>query len=446
MPRGRASLIRRLWLASMIVLPVVIGFSALTLNRAFEHSLNRAEADALMAQIYALLGVAELDDGELLLPAALTNPRFETPDSGLYARVLDEQGRESWRSNSLDVSQLRFPPAEHGMPGLAEPLNWRSEGTHYRGLRLTTLWEYNGEDLRFTFDVIHSREAIEAELRRYQQRLWAWLGGMAVVLIALQTGIAYWSLRPLTFLANEIAEIQQGKSRSLSTRYPKEIDPVTTSLNALLQSESAQRERYQNALADLAHSLKTPLSVMRGQLAESQRDQLLDEQVERMTSIISHQLKRANAQVKTIYSQGTELRPLVQRLTQALVKVYREKNMQFDIDIAADMNCGMEENDLLEILGNLIDNACKYGRGWVKISAQRTDENSLQVQIEDNGPGISEELAQHITERGMRADTTTLGQGIGLAIAVDILSSYNGDLKIGRSSAGGAAFHLNLPA
>ena len=443
--RTPGSLIRRQWLASAICLPILVTFSAFTLNRAFIRSLDSAENDALLAQVYSLIALAEPSETKLFLPSYLSNPRLETPESGLYARVIDEQGETSWRSNSLEASPIHFAMLSNPAPGSEKFRNIvGDEGRSYRALSFATIWEIDGLDRGFTFEVFHSQENKKKEILSYKKALLFWLGGMAGLLVIIQITVAKWGLKPLKTLAKEIEQIETGEKKDLEKSYPKEIDPVTKSLNKLLTSEDVQRNRYKNALADLAHSLKTPLAVVRTHLDDNEKDRSIDEQIELMSSIISRQLRRANAEVKSIYGPQTNLSDTARRLCAALNKVYQEKSMSLSQQVQADLQVQMQETDLMEVLGNIIENAFKYGKSKVLVKSTHT-ENSAVFSVEDDGPGVPNLLRDSILERGARADTSKLGQGIGLAVAVDILSSYNGGIEIMSSELGGAKFVLKLP-
>jgi len=263
-------------------------------------------------------------------------------------------------------------------------------------------------------------------------------------LILIQSLVAKWGLKPLKTLAREIQHIEHGTQSELKNSYPKEIHPVAQSVSKLLSSESNQRTRYKNALSDLAHSLKTPLAAVRAQLGENSKDLIIDEQIDRMADIVNHQLKRASAEVKSVYGPETPVGPVVERLCSSLAKVYRDKHVDFHIDLAPNLSLKMHENDLMEVLGNILDNACKYGEAKVSVTGGES-ESTFYIHIEDNGSGIPETAREQILRRGARADTSKLGQGIGLSIAVDILSSYNGGLEIEPSQLGGAKFGIRLP-
>lgn len=444
--KRHSSLIRRMLLASVALLPLLLSFSAFMLNRAYISSLDDSEKETMLAQLYALMAVADFGDDGLSFPEVMANPQFETPESGLYAQVNGEHGIV-WQSNSLTAfaKNLGSVLAE---PELGSSLWMRQDinGQAHTLLRYGSVWEIDGRDYPYTFDIAQSQASKKHSIRAYQRSLLLWLGGMALLLIAVQLAIVRWGLSPLKRIASEISLIESGQKESLRSDYPEELQPLTTSLNKLLSSEQRQRERYKNSLADLAHSLKTPLTVMRSLLDTSQKDSsdvLLDEQIERMSSIVSHQLQRASAQVRTLYGQTVRVAKIVDRLGAAMSKVYQDKQVHFENRVPSSIRCQVEKDDLMELLGNLIENAFKYGNQQVWVEASES-ETEIKIVVADDGPGVPAALQSEILRRGSRADTSKIGQGIGLSIAVDILSSYNGALKLGTSAANGAEFTITF--
>lgn len=422
------------------------------LNHAYQRSLRTAERDALRGQIYVLLGAAEPSAKGVQLPTNLPEPRYSTVNSGLIGWIETRDHKIQWRSRSAELLELGSAPKLVGefTPGRERFFQHSINDKDYYAVSYDTIWDINDRDQGFRFVVLLSREPMENELRAYQKRLWKWLGGLALLLALVQTLIARWGLSPLRKLAADLEKVEAGRQQSLTGDYPAEIQPVTNNLNRVLRSEQSQRDRYRNTLADLAHSLKTPLAVIRGQL-QSERalspDQLkamVDEQITRMSAIVDHQLRRASAQVTQTGHTRVAVRPIVERLCNALQRVYQQKSIHFDIKIPADVYFQGDEGDLLELLGNIIDNACKYGRHSIGISAQ-IQSADLQISIEDDGTGVADDARQTILTRGARADTASTGQGIGLAVAVDILSSYGGAIEITRSPLGGACFLLRIP-
>ncbi|MBC6904439.1 two-component sensor histidine kinase [Saccharophagus sp. K07] len=422
------------------------------LNHAYQRSLRTAERDALSGQIYILLGAAEPSEKGLKLPTELSEPRYSAVNSGLMGWVVNSQGALQWRSLSSElIAPESLPtPTTNFSPGRMQFFSTLIDGREYYAVSYDTVWDINNKEHGYRFVAMHSREPMINELEAYQKRLWKWLGGMALLLALVQTLIAKWGLSPLRKLAADLKRVEEGLEQLPGT-YPAEIQPVTDNLNSVLRSERAQRERYRNTLSDLAHSLKTPLAVIRGHLENNQNlspealAQIVDEQVSRMSTIVDHQLRRASAQVtQASHSSTVPVKPLIERLVRALQKVYQTKGVQFSQKIPDNLHFHGDEADLMELLGNLIDNACKYGRHSVAISAQQQG-RELAVIVEDDGPGVNAEVQQTILTRGTRADTATPGQGIGLAVAVDILSSYGGSIDIFRSKLGGAGFAIRIP-
>lgn len=245
-------------------------------------------------------------------------------------------------------------------------------------------------------------------------------------------------------LTHQLGHIEESGQPRIEGQYPKELAPLAEALNAMLAAERNQQTRYRNALGDLAHSLKTPLAVLRGQADDPALPAPLgaqvNEQLLRMQHIVDYQLRRAAAAGSRTLSEPVALRPLADKILAALVKIY--PGLQSKNDIAADLRLRADQGDLYEIIGNLLDNAAKYGRGQVRISAART-QKKLLLTVEDNGPGFPDQ-AENLLERGVRADSRTPGQGIGLASVAEIVKAYEGSIELGRSELGGARIALKL--
>jgi two-component system, OmpR family, sensor histidine kinase PhoQ len=448
------SLSLRLFLASAVLLPPLLAFSSHMLNHAMLRSQQTAERNLLRGQIHLLLGAAQPNKKGLKLPENLPESRFSTVNSGLIGWIIDANEKIYWMSKSGDLVEKNELPqfSQAFVAGKEYYASFTLSGEEYYALTYDTLWDINKQDKNFRFVVAHNQGPIQAELNAYQKRLWKWLAGLALLLVIVQTLVTRWGLQPLRRLARELEKVEAGQSQALAGLYPADIQPVTNNLNRVLRNELAQKERYRNSLNDLAHSLKTPLSVLRGQLQNHDNIQLIhvvDEQVNRMTAIVDHQLRRATAQVtQTLSHNLLDLPLLVQRLINAMHKVYQHKGIRCTSKMPAQLKFAGDEGDMMELMGNLIENACKYGQTHVEISARieaSASGNELVIVVEDDGPGIPASLHQTILTRGARADTANAGQGIGLAVAVDILSSYGGSLEITTATLGGAGFALRLP-
>ncbi len=446
------SLTTRLFLASAVLLPILLGFSGTMLHHAYQRSLQSAERDALRGQIYLLLGATEPTEQGIEIPANLPEARYSSINSGLIGWVVHPDNEVLWRSRSGDLVPPEDMPDVTAAfkPGHERFFEFEIADDTYYAIIYDTVWDTDSQERKFRFMVMQSRQPMYNELAAFRKRLWRWLGNLAVLLIIVQTTVARWGLAPLRKLAADLEKVETGAQEQLMGRYPADIQPVTDNLNRVLKSERAQRERYRNTLSDLAHSLKTPLAVIRGQL-ENLDDlpppvlkRSVDEQVQRMSTIVDHQLRRASAQVTQATYNAIPVSPVIERLAGAMQKVYRSKGIDCKLQLQEGLSFHGDEADFMELAGNLIDNAFKYSRQQVRISTQ-DQAGDLHLLIEDDGAGVAPDMKNTILTRGARADTATPGHGIGLAVAVDILSSYGGSLDIGRSELGGAAFNLVMP-
>lgn len=428
------SLRGRLLTASALVLTAFVALTAYALDQAFRSSLMQAEEEKLQGIVYALLGsAAPREDGELSIALdAVPDPRLRQPMSGLDAALFDEKGRAVWSSAAF----LDLPP-----PQLTEVGQWKFERLRdpdVFSLSFGLRWiDLARDPRRYNIVVLETTTGYRQQMAIFRRTLWGWLGGTALALTAMLLFLQRWSLAPLLRLGRELQEIEAGVQDEIAGHYPDEIRPLTHDLNAMIVNERNQQLRYRNALGDLAHTLKTPLAVLWGMTQErglntSQREQL-QEQVSRMQRIVDHQLRRAAAAGTRTLSKPLRVRPLVEKITGALVKVYADKNPRFDLQLTPNLKLRADQGDLYELLGNLLDNAAKYGAGQVRISSRLAD-NRCSFIVEDNGPGFPEN-PEALLERGVRADNQTPGQGIGLAAVAELVKAYEGQLELGRSEA-----------
>jgi two-component system sensor histidine kinase PhoQ len=438
------SLNARVTVGAALVLAVFLVLSALALERAFRDSARSARQERLLAQIYLLMAAAEVDaQGKLTLASGPSEPRLDQPGSGLYAVITGSAGNVVWRSRStLSVDAPRGAPLAAGTQRFEEIGGFFVES-------FGVSWATPEGSFPFTFSVAEDLTPYREQLAVYRRSLWTWLGAMALLLLAAQWAILRWGLSPLRHVADELTRLEQGEQERIKGNYPTEVQRLTENLNTLLVHERAQQKRYRDALADLAHSLKTPLALVRAALKETGRSdtttRTLDEQVETMDRIVGYQLQRASTSGRSRLAAPQPVRPAVERLLAALAKVYADKPIATEVVADAHVRFRGDESDLTELLGNLLDNAFKWGRTRVRVTAT-SSEGRLTLSIEDDGPGIAPEHAQRVLERGVRADQSVPGQGIGLAVVRDIVDAYDGELRIERSSLGGACVKLVLPA
>lgn len=439
------SLNARLTLAASLVLAAFLGIAGLALDRAFREAAEDAVRERLQAHIYGLLAAADLGPrGNLELPASLPEERFQRPGSGLYAQVTQTDGTVVWRSPSQLGQAL---PATPNLP----TGSWRFSRTQTAEQDLFVLgfgvvWELNRRSLAFTFSVSEDSSAYEGQISGFRQGLWVWFAGLAAGLLLAQGLVLRWGLSPLRRAVADLAAVESGRQDALTGAYPRELRGLTDNLNALLKTERGRQARYRDALADLAHSLKTPLAVLRGAVQQrTEGDELVQivrEQGERMGQIVDYQLQRAATSGRSALMTPVEVAPILQRILNTLAKVYAARQFEFSLNVMHNLQFRGDASDLMELCGNLLDNACKFARHKIHVSAtgQRLDSgHELIICIQDDGPGIPAAQRETVLSRGVRADTSTPGQGIGLAVVRDIVSAYSGHIDISQSEQLGGA-------
>lgn len=438
----RSSLKSRMLLSTGVLLLVFLLMTATALERAYYKSAHTALEEQLLSQLYLLLAAADVDDqGVLTMPARLLETRFSLPSSGLYAHVVDHQGDIIWKS--LSTVSVRIPSPRLIAPGEQQFHQATIHSDQFYILTYGIQWSLPDKSVPLTFNIALDLHVFNKQIADYRTHLWGWLGAMAILLLLSLLLTLRWGLRPLQQVTKELAKIDQGQSNKIVGTFPDEIQGLTSNLNMLLEHQQQQKNRYRHALADLAHSLKTPLAVMRGNLTASSAVQENLEQIERMDKIVAYQLQRASTAGPSISQQYIHILPLVEKITAALNKVYRDKNIQFDNQISASTLLRMDEGDFMEFVGNLLDNAAKWCQRKIRITSQ-DDAKQLAISIEDDGPGIAAKVREAVLQRGQRADTKTPGQGIGLAVATDIIRAYSGTVSIDESPLGGARFTIEL--
>ncbi len=213
------------------------------------------------------------------------------------------------------------------------------------------------------FSVLEDKAEFEKEMNVFRQTLWAWLGGAGLLLLLAQTLLLRWGLAPLDDVAREVQRIENGEQTGIEGRYPSEIAGLTGNLNTLIEQERARQTRYKDALDDLAHSLKTPLAVLRTALDEpAQLPAMVAQQVDRMDGIVQHQLGRAAASGAARFAPHLALAPILHRIRDSLTKVYADKGLGFTVECPPHLTWRIDEGDAFEILGNVLDNAAKWAK------------------------------------------------------------------------------------
>lgn len=425
---------------------LILGFAltAFVLESSFKRGIQRELEEKMQLQILTLLAAAEQERELLAMPQSLPDPRFNQPSSGLYGFIFSSDGSELWRSeSSLGLNlDLDFPLAAGRTQFGEHEYNAELSFTY---ATIGTIWEQEGIDYQFGFVVMEDNAAIHAANQTFRSTLWSLLALVATLILLIQWFVLRWGLSPLQKIANDLKLIEEDKVSTLSSHYPKELGLLASNINQLLKSELDQRKRYKDRMADLAHSLKTPLAIIKGLEfdGDSKHQKVISEQTQRMNQIVEYQLRRAVAGSSSLSVRRINVLSPVNQLVSAMEKVYRAKNCDIEIDVDPEVFFKGDESDLMEIVGNLLDNACKYGVQKVRVSAKNRD-NKLILTVEDDGAGIDQEDFDRVLNRGGRLDTQELGQGIGLASVSELVNQYKGKIQLSKSHLMGAKFIVSI--
>jgi two-component system sensor histidine kinase PhoQ len=442
-----------------------LALAGYALDRAF---LNTAESELSKRMTnHALLFAAETEfsrGGELVPPFEdrLPDSRLKLPGGGLYAQIVVPG--QTWQSESaegLELPPVRLlPPKSRVFEGPLPIV--RADGSQSQAYRVGLGLVWPGDDLSgeipYTIYVLEDTSYLRSEMAVYRRALWGYLGAVGVVLLLLLVVILRWSLGPLREMTAELKRVQSGAASRMSAKYPRELEPLAESINAFIESERENLDRQRNILADLAHSLKTPLAVLRTQMDSETggnddralRNEL-DTQLKRMNDLVGYQLSRAAASGHKLFSTPIEIDPIAEDIVLGLEKVYARKGVLCEFEIDPESRFHGEKGDLQELLGNLLENAFKWAKSRVLLSVspgaiEPNRRPGLVLMVEDDGPGIPQEKIALVLQRGVRGDERVQGHGIGLAIVQDIVRSYRGELQVGPSEElGGARFRVELP-
>jgi two-component system, OmpR family, sensor histidine kinase PhoQ len=442
---------RLIWGGTLVLL-AFLAAAGWAVQKAYEDSVQAARLARLQTTVYLLMAGAELDaQGALVMPPALAEPRLSLPASGLYAQITNPDHNESWQSAS---AVGLTPPFQR----VQAPGQWRFDtvaaspvaggapaktGRAFLAATYAVTWTVNNRASPLVFSVLEDKAAFDRELGAFQRTLWLWLGGTGVLLLLTQIVLLRWGLSPLRQMAREVQRIEQGTQTQVEGRYPRELNGLTQNLNVLMAQERARQTRFKDALDDLAHSLKTPLAVMRASLdAPKELPALVAQQVARMDDIVVHQLGRAGASGAARFAPPLAMAPVIARIQASLDKVYADKHLSWVVDCPPDLTWRIDEGDAFEMLGNVLDNAAKWARREVTVHVWTQDQR-LHLRLVDDGPGFADSQAV-LQQRRVRLDEQVPGHGIGLAVVRDLVASHHGTLTVSRAPSGGAQLDLVL--
>ncbi len=450
MPLFRSLRARVLFWVS-VALTLLFAVTIAGLDVAFRRSSERAIEELLQVQLLGLIALAEeTPEQELTLASdSVINPQFSVANSGLFGTLWDADVVPVWRSASLVGTDLQVPAWP--LPGALNDYVLEPAGLPEIRMQIMGItWEFSdGSSLPYTIGVAVSLAPYAEQQASFRRNLIGWFAGIELTMLAVLTGLLSVVLRPMRQLAREVREVEAGTRSRLTGGQPTELIGLARSLNALIETERRRLTRYRNNLDDLAHALKTPLAAMRSMLGSAQTverslAESLDREVERMDQRVSYQLRRARASGATgLGVEPVAVAPMISDIVNTLDKVYREKQVHCDLVVPEDLSFYGDPGDLSEIVGNLVENAYKYCRQLVLVSGNAIPDG-IELLIDDDGPGIDDSALGRVLERGVRADESVPGQGIGLAVVQDTVSLYEGSLGFEKAEAGGARVRVRL--
>jgi signal transduction histidine kinase len=449
----RHSLRLRLVFISVSVFLTVLALFAWQLSYMFEQHVERRifrELDNHLGQLITLL--RKNDKGRIVLSRPLSDPRFSQPYSGLYWQINDETGVRG-RSRSLWDYALDVKPDMPGRGLVHEyTLKGPEGGPLYAVVRAVWLDLGDGEK-RYVITVAQDHREISAAVAEFSSDLiWGIVMLLAVLLLALAVQV-WLGLRPLDHLRRQVAEIRAGRRERLGEGTISELQPLIEEINALLAAQARNMQRARSRASDLAHGMKTPLSILAAQSRKLSRMGLRDvaqeihRQVQALRQHVERELARAKIHgLRTGRPRTTRARPQIEAIVQALAPLRAEDPVEWHLDIAPDATVPMERGDFLEIAGNILENACKWARRHVRVRVETDAAGRVHLVVEDDGPGVPESQHAEIFKRGKRLDESVQGTGLGMAIVHDVIDSYGYGIAFHRSPLGGLGVRVTFAA
>lgn len=447
------SLRRRLLLSASLLLIGFLGAMGVVLHNTFEQSVLSNAQDALKNQVLLLMANIDVVDQSVIVPPALSEPRLSQADADLFAQITTPAQGLVWRSDSLLGAKLPQLESQLGefmfqkKVNITDNLAWADKPKLY-SMTFGAEWESDVGDLPITITVAERTGAYARKLRDYRKQIFLWLSILGVALLALLLSLLSWVLKPLSKVATQVEEIEQGKRRRFDEEYPNEVSSLTQNLNQLLNFEEQRINRQKDVLGNLAHSLKTPLAVLKGISYSDQNKQDAQRQLEAMQNIIDYQLQGASAVGRRRFAKPIAIQKPTKQIIDSLQKLHADKQLTVVKQINDDVVFYGDQGDFMELLGNLLDNAFKWASSQVQVIVTNGESishrSALNIEVIDDGVGIDPELKTTILQRGVRLDSQTPGHGLGLHIAKGIVEAYDGELSIEDMAPSGTVFKVVL--
>lgn len=430
-------------LSSGLLLSLLIAFAllALLLSVNIRYVTDDYVASRLQHDTDSLLAAISFDkNGRLMLDAKRIDQVYNKPFSGHYYVI--SSGAQTHYSRSLWDQRL-----EHVRLNSGQQSRVIQSGPEQQSL-LVLSSGYTLQGNPVSISLAEDLGPIRQDIEQFIYMFIFIAGGILLTLIVLQVLILRSSLKPLQLIQHQLSQLEQGKIERLDTNVPREIEPVINEVNRLLAVMKQRLQRSRDGLSDLAHAIKKPLTVMRQVIKRDDADEIdsdiLLEQVDEVVQLSDRILKRARLAGHRHSSKYFSFKQDLAALIETLGLMYPDKKIQIEQRIDTDVNCTIDREDMLELLGNLLDNACKWAQHKVRITVSARQQ--LQISVEDDGAGVAAEKIDELSHRGRRLDETVEGHGFGLAIASDMVNEYQGELSFSNSvELGGFRVDIVLP-
>jgi signal transduction histidine kinase len=452
---GSTSIATRLFLSSALACIVVLTLAGLALSALYRETAETALDDQLGVYLRALVAdLATPREDQMSEPGQLGEPQFELALSGWYWQItrLDVDPPQARASRSLFASRLPRLSESQADPPQDGRRSGEVMGPDHKPLRMLERVIDAGEQGRYLVQVAATTQSVEGQVAQFEFDLGVTFLLLALLLVAAMALQARYGLRPLRRLRRDVIAVRRGQAERIDGVFPLEIAPLADELNLLIGANREIVERARIQVGNLAHALKTPLSVI---VNETDADpsalaQKIGEQAELMRDQLAFHLDRARAASRAgAIGASADAAPALAALARAFAKIYPAIDLA--VDCPESVSFLGEKQDFDDMAGNLIDNACKWARSEARVSvelpsAAARERAFFRLVIDDDGPGLAPDQRAEAVRRGRRLDESKPGSGLGLSIVADLASAYGGGLELGDSPLGGLRATLALPA
>ncbi|GLQ17959.1 ATPase [Maritalea porphyrae] len=433
----------RVFIFTALGLTVGLLLTGLLLSNLYSQALTRNIDDIAIRQTDALIARLLVEDENAQQSLPSIDPRYTQANSGWYWQIVDSTGSISNVSTSafgVVIPHLDIPFDEE---------NKRRGNTideDGKRLRLFERKLFVEEQNQVTITVTADWDEVAGEVSSFQNQAFMALVVIGLFLASLCALVARLSLGPLLRLSSEVEDVRTGEHSRIIGDFPKEILPVKSEINALLDVNDKILDRAKNQVGDLAHGLKTPIAVIRNE-TENSNSKLVPQQLDKMQSIVSRYLDRAQLAARTAArGKKTDVVAAVSRIVSVMNKLHRDKHAKLIVEDGFAVSFLGDAEDFDELAGNIIDNAMKWASTRVEVHITKPSPSLLQIVVEDDGAGLSEQEKRAVFQRGRRLDEQVQGSGLGLGIVSELISVYGGEIELGTAKLGGLQVKMQLPA